>query len=89
MGSSAKDKKYVGDVQKKLKYVEGVNHFSPFLTPLGTTSKVQRHSKKEIGCKGGRGGQRPRSYFLSSLGDVDMFFTDFEFKQISTDTNFY
>ncbi len=40
----------------------------------GTTSKVQRHLKNEICCKGGRGSQRPMSYFFQCLGDVDFYF---------------
>ncbi len=39
---------------------------------LGTVPKVQRRQQKEIHCKGGRGGQEARSYFLDRPSDVDL-----------------
>ncbi len=38
---------------------------------LGTVQQVQRLRKKEIHCKGGRGGLWAMSYFYRCLGDVD------------------
>ncbi len=41
-------------------------------------SKVQRRQQKEIHCKGlGGGGQKARSYFLTTSGNVD-FENDYE-----------